>query len=91
MGRAYMPICCPLERLSTFIASKAVVKSSGERDRGTHWIVGWVNPRADLENVEKRKFLTLPGLELQPLGRPAHSQSLYRLPYTKSISIFRRV
>jgi hypothetical protein len=35
---------------------------------------------ADLEDV-KRKFLILPGLELQSLGRPARSQSLYRLRY----------
>jgi hypothetical protein len=34
-----------------------------------------------LENVEKRTLLTLPGLELRPLGRPVCSQSLYRLPY----------
>jgi hypothetical protein len=40
-----------------------------------------VDPRAGLDVVEKRKFLTLPGLELRPLGRPAHSQSLYRLRY----------
>jgi hypothetical protein len=38
-----------------------------------------VDPRADLDDVEKRKFLTLPGLELPPLGRRARSQSLYRL------------
>jgi hypothetical protein len=38
-----------------------------------------VDSRAGLDNVEKRKFLTLLGLELQPLGHPAHSQSLYRL------------
>jgi hypothetical protein len=30
---------------------------------------------------EKRNFLTLPGLELRPLDRPACSQSLYRLHY----------
>jgi hypothetical protein len=30
-----------------------------------------VDPRADLDDVVKRKFLTLPGLELRPLGRPA--------------------
>jgi hypothetical protein len=30
-----------------------------------------VDPRAGLDDVEKRKFLTLPGLELRPLGRPA--------------------
>jgi hypothetical protein len=32
----------------------------------------------------KRKFLTLPGLELQSLCRPARSQSLYRLRYPGS-------
>jgi hypothetical protein len=53
----------------------------GERVPGTHWIGGWVSPRAGLDDVEKRKFLTLPGFELQPLGCPARSQSLYRLSY----------
>jgi hypothetical protein len=50
---------------------------------GTHRIAGWVDPRAGLDDVKKRKFLTLPGLELRPLGRPTRSQSLYRLcnPY----------
>jgi hypothetical protein len=38
-----------------------------------------VSPRAGLEDMEKRKFLTLLGLELRFLGRPARSQSLYRL------------
>jgi hypothetical protein len=38
-----------------------------------------VDPRAGLDDVEK--ILTLPGLELQSLGRPARSQSLYRLRY----------
>jgi hypothetical protein len=35
------------------------------------WIGGWVGPRASLDGVEERKILTLPGLELRPLGRPA--------------------
>jgi hypothetical protein len=51
---------------------------------------GWVDPRAGLDDVEKRKFLTLPGHELRPLGRPARSQSLYRYaipaPLYKGIS-----
>jgi hypothetical protein len=34
-----------------------------------------------LDDVEKRKFLTLAGLELRPLRHPACSQSLYRLRY----------
>jgi hypothetical protein len=38
-----------------------------------------VDPRAGLDEVEKRKFVTLPRLKLQPLGRVACSQSLYRL------------
>jgi hypothetical protein len=32
---------------------------------GTHWIEGWVGPRAGLDDVGKRKFLILQGLELQ--------------------------
>jgi hypothetical protein len=52
-----------------------------ERARGTHWIGGWVGPRAGVDGVEKRKFLTVPGFELRPLGRPARSQALYRLSY----------
>jgi hypothetical protein len=43
----------------------------GERVPGTQWIGSWVDLRAGLVDVEKRKFLILPGLELRPLGRPA--------------------
>jgi hypothetical protein len=31
---------------------------------GTHWVGGWVGPRAGLDG----KYLTLPGLELQPVA-----------------------
>jgi hypothetical protein len=48
---------------------------------GTHCMGGWMDPRAGLDELEKREFLTLPGLELRPFGRPARSQSLYRLHY----------
>jgi hypothetical protein len=37
------------------------VTFSGERDLGTHWIRGWVGPRAGLDDVEKRKCFTLLG------------------------------
>jgi hypothetical protein len=37
-----------------------------------------MGPRTGLEDVKKRKFLTLPGLEFRPLSRPARSQ--YRIP-----------
>jgi hypothetical protein len=50
----------------------------GERAPGIHWIVGWMGPRTGLDNVEKRKFLTLLGLEFRPLHPPAPNQSLYR-------------
>jgi hypothetical protein len=43
-----------------------------------------MDPRAGLDDVEKRKFLTLPGLEFRPPGRPASSQSLYRIRYPGS-------
>jgi hypothetical protein len=56
-----------------------------ERAPGVRWIGGWVDPRAGMDDMEKREFLTLPGLELQPLGRPARSQSLYRLRYPGSL------
>jgi hypothetical protein len=59
-----------------------------ERALGTHWIGGWVDLRIGLDGVGKNKFLTLPGLELRPLCRPARSQSLYRLRYPSSIMAF---
>jgi hypothetical protein len=51
----------------------------GRFTTGTHSIGGWVGLRAGVDDVEKRKFLTLLGLGLRPLGLPASSQSLYRL------------
>jgi hypothetical protein len=38
-----------------------------------------VDTRAGVDDLEKRKFFTLPGLELPSLSRPTRSQSLYRL------------
>jgi hypothetical protein len=44
-----------------------------------------------LDDVKKRKFVTLQGLELRPLCRPARSQSLYGLRdpgfFTSSFSL----
>jgi hypothetical protein len=54
--------------------------TSWERAPGTRWVGGWVAPSSDLD-VDKRKFLTLPELELRPLGRSVRRQSLYRLHY----------
>jgi hypothetical protein len=41
---------------------------SRERVPSSHWIGGWVGLRAGLDDVEKRKFLHLSGLEIRPLG-----------------------
>jgi hypothetical protein len=54
-----------------------------ERTPGIHWIVGWVGPRARLDDVEKKKFLTLRGLEPWPHDHPARSQSLITQIYYK--------
>jgi hypothetical protein len=58
-----------------------------ERAPSIHWIEGRVGPRAGLDDVEKRIFLTLSGLELRPLGHPARSWSLYRLRYPGSFLV----
>jgi hypothetical protein len=65
-------------------ASRPCHFTSGESAPGTHCIGGWADPRAGLDDVEKGKLLTLPGLELRHLRRPARSQSLYRLRYPGS-------
>jgi hypothetical protein len=57
----------------------------GKEHPWTHSIEVWVGPRAGLDDVEKKKFLNLPELELRPLGHPAGSQSLYRLRYPQLI------
>jgi hypothetical protein len=36
-----------------------------------------VDPKAVLDNVEKRKFLTLPGLELRSLGEFRYYKYIY--------------
>jgi hypothetical protein len=41
-----------------------------ERAPGTHWIEGWVGPRADLGDGEKWKFLPPPDSNSDPLVIP---------------------
>jgi hypothetical protein len=52
----------------------------GERAPGTHWIGGWVDLRAGLDDLEKSKFLTLPGLELRPPSQVAIRYTAYAIP-----------
>jgi hypothetical protein len=71
--------------LGTSWRSRPCRFTPGERALGTtHWIEGSVGPRAGLDDVVKRTFFNLPGLELRPLGRPSRSQLLYRLRYPGS-------
>jgi hypothetical protein len=37
-------------------ASRSGRFTPGERAPRTHWILGWVDPRADLDDLEERKF-----------------------------------
>jgi hypothetical protein len=46
--------------------------------------------RTGLDDLKRTKFLILSGLELRPLGRPARSQSLYRMRYPGSYIIYER-
>jgi hypothetical protein len=50
---------------------------------------------ARLDDMVKRNFLTLPGLELLTVGCPSYGQSLYRptsrRPHTGFVYIVRRV
>jgi hypothetical protein len=55
-----------------------------ENDPGSSCVKGWAGPRTSLHDVERRNILPLPGLKLQPLGRAACSQPLYRLRYRDS-------
>jgi hypothetical protein len=48
-----------------------------------------VDPRAGLDSLKKRKFLTLSGLELRPLGRSARSSRYtdYAIPAPAEVSV----
>jgi hypothetical protein len=45
------------------------------KEPNTHWIGGWVDPRASLHDMEKWKFFIVLGLKLRPLCCPAHRKS----------------
>jgi hypothetical protein len=62
--------------ISTLVGSEWSVSRPGrftsvERALNTHWIGCWVDPIASQDRMEKWEFLTLPGLELRNVRRPA--------------------
>jgi hypothetical protein len=66
-------------------ASRPCRFTPGERAPGTHWIGGWVDPRAGLEDEENRIFLPLPGLGPRPLGRSSEGLE----PRSRGLAIVR--
>jgi hypothetical protein len=49
-----------------------------ERTPGTHWIGGWVGPRASLDTEARGNILSpLLGIESRSPGCPVRSQTLY--------------
>jgi hypothetical protein len=57
----------------------------GERTPGTHWIGGWVFPRAGLDAEARRKILC--PCRGSNLDRPARSQTLYWLSYRSFVCV----
>jgi hypothetical protein len=55
----YIHIFLTLALVGEWSASRPGRFKPGERVNGTHWIGSWVGPRTGLDDVEKRKFLTL--------------------------------
>jgi hypothetical protein len=70
-----------LRSVVSFIPGRFI---AGERARNTfdRRVSG---PQGRFGRRGEEKILTVLGLELRPLGRPARSQSLYRLQYPGSI------
>jgi hypothetical protein len=54
----------------------------GERATDTHWIGGWIGPRAGLDDTKQRNFLTLP--ELGTLTPRSSGPSPIAIPTTLS-------
>jgi hypothetical protein len=50
-----------------WLASRHGCFTLRERVSGTHWTESWVGPKTGLDDMEKRKFLTLPRLKFHPL------------------------
>jgi hypothetical protein len=49
---------------SVLVRGEWSASTFGKRALCTYRTASWVGPRAGLDDVEKRKFFTLPGLEL---------------------------
>jgi hypothetical protein len=52
---------------------------------GIHRIRCWMGRKAGMDGTQKKKSLTLSGLEIRPIDRPARGLSLYRLRYRECV------
>jgi hypothetical protein len=59
-----------------WLASRPGRFTPEERTSGIHWIGGWVDVRAGLDALEKRKVLLLPGVEPRPVAIPTELSRL---------------
>jgi hypothetical protein len=59
-----------------FVHHKSHMPRPGSEPGPPRWeaVGGWVDHRAGLDDVEKRKFLILLGLELRPFGSLAYTE-----------------
>jgi hypothetical protein len=60
-------------QIEIFLTSALVGNEWSASSAGVHWVGGWVDPRAGLDEVENRKLLTLSGLEVRSLACPSRS------------------
>jgi hypothetical protein len=60
----------------------------GERVPITDWIRGWLGPRIGLDDVKRRKILSLPGLKIRFLGCPAGSPNRTMQSLVKVLLVF---
>jgi hypothetical protein len=70
---------------STYSCPQHYLEVSGHLHAVTYWRGGWLDPRTVLEDVEKRKFFTLPGLELRLLCCPVPTDGATPAPNYKLV------
>jgi hypothetical protein len=64
-------VCVHVFFTSALVGGDWSASRPGRFTPGTHWIGGWMGPRAGLDDLEDKKFLALPVREL----KPSHSTS----------------
>jgi hypothetical protein len=80
MGEYEIKHCCDWRHTQKLVTE---MKAFGGVDAQIHIFLIFGDSWRWVIMFTSRPLLTLPGLELQPIGRPARSQSLYRLRYRR--------